>query len=378
MARTNLAKKLSLAVLSPLLVLLVLEAALYLAAFRHRPPKAPILIWNPVEDRALDNQESLFQSDPMTLWSPRPGARIPWGNAELVNPDGFRGARLPLERRPGVARIATMGDSSTFGMGVAQQDCYSAQLERLLNEQGLPVEILNAGVVGYTIRQGLERYRHHVRPYRPDVVVAAFGAVNEHHMALDLADDPKLARSQQSYGPLARKLMWARENLHVPQFLDYLALQIGGGVDGQRKRAMARQRRDLQLSQSTGQTNWQGTRRVSPGRHRELIAEFAREVEQDGARLVVLSMPREPRMETDLPVLLLYTESTERGAADAGVPLCDGRGAFRAAREQSDPPPALFVPNDAWHPNADGHGILARELAPLVRTALDEARSAPK
>lgn len=374
MARPSFAKKLFLALATPLAALVVLEAALYLAAFRHRPPKAPILIWNPVEDRALDNQESLFQSDELTLWSPRPGARIPWGDSELVNSGGFRGPDLARERRPGVARIATLGDSSTFGMGVGQADTYSAQLEALLRADGLEVEVLNAGVVGYTIRQGLERYRHHVRPYRPDVVVAAFGAVNEHHMALSLADDPKIARSQQSYGPLARALMWARVNLHVPQFLDYLALQVGGGIEGQRKRTFARQRREVELMRSAGRTDWKGTRRVTPARYRELIGELAREVEQDGARLVVLVMPRERKMETGHPVLIEYSESTIRGARDAGVPWCDGRQAFWRALEAADPPPALFVPNDAWHPNRTGHGILARELLPSVRAALEAGR----
>lgn len=371
MPRAHIAQKLALALAAPLFVLGVFESALWLAAFRYRPAEAPILIWNPVEDRALENQQGLFQSDDRTLWSPRPGATIPWGKDERVNSEGFRGPVLARERRPGVTRIATLGDSSTFGMGVAYADTYGAQLERILSADGNETEVLNAGVVGFTIRQGLERYRRDVRPYRPDVVIAAFGAVNEHHMAIGLPDDVKIARSTKEFSSTERAWYWAKANVHVFQFISYAGFTLGGGVDGQRERSKARQRREFDLSHSAGQTSWDGTRRVTTARYAELIGELAREVEKDGARLVVLVMPRESSVERNLPILLEYTDLSREAGARAGAAVCDGRAAFQAEEARGVDPKSLFVPGDAWHPNAVGHGVLARELAPLVRAAIE-------
>lgn len=369
MARAHLAKKLLLAAASPLVVLGLLEAALYLAHFRFLPPEAPIQIWNPVEDRALENQDGLFHREPDTLWSPRPGAAIPWSPGERVNPAGFRGPELPLERRPGVLRVATLGDSSTFGMGVTGEACYSAQLAAVLAEEGVAAEVLNAGVVAHTVRQGLERYRHHVRPYRPDVVVAAFGAVNEHQLAASMPDDDKVRRSQGQLARLDRAWRWALGSLHVPQFLAYLASEARGGLQGQRARFEVRVRREIEGLDTIGQIDWPGMRRVPLARYGDFLDELAREVAADGARLVVVVMPREPSCEERWPVLLSYSEATREAARRSGALLCDAHAAFRRAQEQESAPGPLFLPGDPWHPSAIGHGLLARELAPLVRAA---------
>ncbi len=372
MFRSELAKKLLLAVCSPLALLAVLEAALWVADFRHQPAEIPILIWNPVEDRALANQQGLFRSDPRTLWAPRPGANISWAKAERVNLDGFRGPEIPLERTPGVLRIATLGDSSTLGLHVSHQESYSGQLRTLLEAEGVPAEVLNAGVVGYTIAQGLERYRQDVRPYRPDVVIAAFGAVNEHHRATGPADEVKIARSKQDARGLEGLVMLAKQHSRLAQFLVYASFKARGGQEGVRKRDYAKQRREAELAKDAGRADWPGTRRVSVQRFREQLRELAVEVRKDGAKLVLVVMPRDRPIEGRIPVLVEYSKAVREVGQRLDAPICDVRQAFWQAESLAGTG-RLFVDGDVWHPNPAGHALMARELLPLVKAAAGDA-----
>lgn len=87
-----------------------------------------------------------------------------------INEDGFRGPRLPRERTAGVARIACVGDSHTFGWGVGDDETWPAVLERELGD----VEVLNAGVNGYDAEQESSFCRRVVLDWRPDLVLWQF------------------------------------------------------------------------------------------------------------------------------------------------------------------------------------------------------------
>jgi lysophospholipase L1-like esterase len=83
--------------------------------------------------------------------------------------------RHRLEPEPGVLRVATLGDSCTAHC-VSTRNTFPQLAEALLNGQGgRRVEILNAGVASYSSFQGLQRLKHAVLPYRPDVLTVFFG-----------------------------------------------------------------------------------------------------------------------------------------------------------------------------------------------------------
>jgi len=54
-------------------------------------------------------------------------------------------------------RVVVLGDSLAAGMGLAEADAFPSVAESLLREQGLEVEIVNAGVSGDTSAGGLSR-----------------------------------------------------------------------------------------------------------------------------------------------------------------------------------------------------------------------------
>jgi len=110
----------------------------------------------------------------------------PWLPAEFqhhpvwrisLNADGFRSAPIAATKRPGVVRVACIGDSWTFGMNVNQDQTYPARLEMLLRQQTprSDVEVMNFGVLGYSSFQGLELLRRRVLDLHPDVLVIGFG-----------------------------------------------------------------------------------------------------------------------------------------------------------------------------------------------------------
>ena len=95
-----------------------------------------------------------------------------------INSQGLRDYEYSLEKAPGTYRILMLGDSTTFGWGVRQEDTASKFLERKLNAH-LPagynkVEVIDAGVGNYDTVQEVTYYETRGRDFHPDLVVLVF------------------------------------------------------------------------------------------------------------------------------------------------------------------------------------------------------------
>jgi len=125
-----------------------------------------------------------IEFDPYLFWVLKPGLRdVPVsgsGNRSAVN---FRfstndlGLRSrPVRRKHGRVRILVLGDSCTFGLGVDDTQTWPAQLQALLENEsaGTGVDVINAGVFGYTSFQGLRFLVSRGLDLAPDVVIVAF------------------------------------------------------------------------------------------------------------------------------------------------------------------------------------------------------------
>jgi acyl-CoA thioesterase-1 len=80
-------------------------------------------------------------------------------------------AASPEEDRP---VVAFLGDSLTAGFGLEKDQAFPALVGERLDEAGLPVRVVNAGVSGDTSAGGLRRLEWVLRQ-RPDVLVVALG-----------------------------------------------------------------------------------------------------------------------------------------------------------------------------------------------------------
>lgn len=94
-----------------------------------------------------------------------------------INADGFRDPRIYARPKPASTfRIAILGDSFTFGIGVGDTEPYAKVLERELARRlpQLVVEVLNCGVFGYNTRQEVALLEKRVLAYQPDLVFVCF------------------------------------------------------------------------------------------------------------------------------------------------------------------------------------------------------------
>jgi len=148
----------------------------------------------------------------MATWYPQPGApgetTIGWGNRihqasevpglhyelrpgaeKTYRPKRQQGAELPIhvnrfgmrgrefERVKGDARrVAVLGDSTTFGYGVSDDESYPAVLEALLNDRDPDhsYQVLNFGVAGYGTTEEALVLEHKALPFEPDAIVVGY------------------------------------------------------------------------------------------------------------------------------------------------------------------------------------------------------------
>lgn len=319
------------------------------------PPRPPaVLVRLASDEPVLANSAHLFRFSPRFLWEPIPGAVV---GSDAINADGYRGTRYPVERSAAL-RIAALGDSSTFGLGVEEGEAWPRQLETLLRESGRTVEVVNFGCVGYTLVQGVALYQGRVRDYRPDVVVAAFGAVNEQFSSPGgLSDRRKL-------------LMLSGAALQLRNFLR--RYDLFRWLEALRYSSEERAAISAPILQEM---------RVPVADFRAALAQLKAAVEADGAQLVLVSPPRRCDGETTFPSAIVFTRELASEAPKLGLPLADVRAEFLAgagleigaafgsaaspaARAAHD---ALFV--DSVHPSPAGHALYARIVGRVLATS---------
>ncbi len=86
----------------------------------------------------------------------------------------MRGEEVEMAKLVGTYRVAVLGDSSTFGYGVALGDTFPVLLERKLDERlGGKAEVFNFGVAGYSTAQELSQLKSKVLQFKPDLIIIA-------------------------------------------------------------------------------------------------------------------------------------------------------------------------------------------------------------
>ncbi len=124
------------------------------------------VLWQPDSEIGFRNRENLSH-------------RIFGRLVSHTNAAGFRTRRDPAEgRNPGSFRVFGVGDSVMWGSRVNQEDSFLGILEPELTKvlPDLKVEVINAGVVGYSTYQERLFFESRVVPYAPDLVLVNFCA----------------------------------------------------------------------------------------------------------------------------------------------------------------------------------------------------------
>ncbi len=97
-----------------------------------------------------------------------------------TNSIGLRGRDVPRRKGPRTFRIICVGGSTTENCYVNDDETYPAQLERLLQKRcpDLRVEVLNAGLSGYSTAHTLINFQLNLVELKPDLLVV-YQAVND-------------------------------------------------------------------------------------------------------------------------------------------------------------------------------------------------------
>lgn len=143
-----------------------------------------------------DPARTMYRPDPFMQVVLRP-------KAELIDPEqtfkinrlGFRGPEFEGPKPAGTIRVICVGASTTFGHSApSDATTWPRLLEGKLREAlpGQTIQVINAGVPGYTTFHNLPNLGLRLLPLEPDVVVFYQG-VN------DLAQNAKLARDPTGY-----------------------------------------------------------------------------------------------------------------------------------------------------------------------------------
>jgi lysophospholipase L1-like esterase len=332
---------LALGAFAALLPFAILEFVLAAADFQYTPPLL-VPLWGGQNDVRMLVGEGIYRPHPYWFWELRPGALIDPASGERVSAAGTRGpdpATSPTDR----LRLAALGDSSTFGLGVDGEETFSRRLTALA-----PVEVINFGVPGYTAFQGAKLYPKRVRPLRPDIVVLAYGAVNENS-----ARDPDAAeryRVTSRTSPAAIAVSNALLRFRSYQLLRFAIAKLRDEEDAAGE---ARRRFFENLERREKGMNYK--RNVDVPAFREALRELIRAAREDGARVLLVSPPRTPRAELERPELLEYTRAIFEVGRETRAPVCDVRRGFRERRD-----PTLL--RDSVHPGGRGHRLYAELL----------------
>jgi hypothetical protein len=119
-----------------------------------------------------------------------PGASTQFGGQPLsVNRWGMRGGDIRLAKSPGTYRIAILGPSTVMGSGVADGETFPDLLEQRLNATArgpLRYEVLNLGVVSYSLLEQLAMLEDRVFQFQPDVVIVSDTATPQMRVVMHL------------------------------------------------------------------------------------------------------------------------------------------------------------------------------------------------
>lgn len=119
-----------------------------------------------------------YLPDDHLFWRMAPSQTFVIKNTQSISTNryGLRDDDFPLAKPAGEVRILSLGESGTFGEGVAANETYSQVLEKALRKRfpQTAFQVINAGVASYTSYQGMTYLRREGLKFAPDLVLVYF------------------------------------------------------------------------------------------------------------------------------------------------------------------------------------------------------------
>ena len=299
-----------------------------------------------------------------------------------TGPQGFRSQRNYSEQVPaGVRRVAVLGDSVTLGHGVRDEETFSARLEALLAGSGQPAEVINMGVSGFGTAEELIHYQNVARRFHPDVVVVAYfqnDPLNNFICGLFRVEGGRLVRQSSGFLPgvtlrdsVARipGYEWLVQHSHLVNLVRNTASLLisrryaaeaarragSGSADASAGAANGCDAGSADASAGAGDGAGAGGAETPQDELTlRLLEALAREVADDGARIVLLDIASSAEgFRTSFPRTLSLPDSARVVSATPEL------------KKSLESGQRIFYPVDG-HPTAEGHDAIAAALFPVV------------
>lgn len=111
-----------------------------------------------------------------------------------LNHDGFRDQDFSKNLSPAAIRICILGDSFTFGYGVAVEETYGECLKKILHARGYEVDVCNLGVPGTGTAFQYRLFQNFLSLH-PDIVILGMLATYADKAGNDLIDNLEFAET---------------------------------------------------------------------------------------------------------------------------------------------------------------------------------------
>ena len=301
-------------------------------------------------------------------------------------PQRFRGgAEITPEPPEGVLRIATLGDSFTFGYGAEDIHTYPAKLEEILNEKigelatFRRVEVINAGNGGTGTGEQALWFDRWVQQFNPQLVILG---VTSNDLDDDLRRGLFTLDSDNHVAPLSDAEL-SRADTKVRAFRRVANALPGYEYLAQRSQLLALVRNTV--------SHQLATRRSAPGigvptvEARERLTERSfnratailegeiswlnQRVKQSGARLTIFFLPSRESiysgasnaMKTVRDRSMAIRGALDRVSAREAIPFRDLTLDLRSAASRAGP--ELFFSGLDTHPTPQGYAVIASSIA---------------
>lgn len=322
----------------------------------------------PVADSSLENEwkwathhlalgkatlESELVHDEITGWKNRPGVRT---EQVTINSAGMRGpAEFTRGPAAGRKRVVFVGDSYTFGVGVADEETFCHVLAR----DHLPDwDVINLAVPGTGTDQQVLTLEHTGRLYHPDVVVLGYYVRDYSRNILSFRDYAKPRFVLEGAG-----LRLTHVPVPKPEelFADYVSgRRRTGYFDGSLLyhvfQSTIRQLREASLSAHS--EGWQVSER--------LVERFQRVVRESGAMPVLLIIPYRDVQEAEASKFEDLERMLEQKCTQLDLVNLNLSGPFRQSLD-SNPDRSLYRDRAlGGHLSAEGHALTAFLLSELL------------
>ena len=264
-----------------------------------------------------------------------------------VNKRGLRDREYDAQKPPNTTRILLLGDSFSFGSGVADDDAiFPERVEKDLDHRfatrGRRLELLNGGIPGSLTRDWVDLLNGVKDTFHPDVVVIVFF----------LRDGTSTGSIGGFFKPIRREIASRNEASALYRHSSLFRL-----YQDQRDRQEIATRysaaiNDAYLGRPKQTQEWHNAKGN--------ILEIKEAAEAMGAKVLLVVFPILVELDEHYPFAAVCDQVVDFGRHH-GIPTLDLRPAFMGRNG-----PDLWVSSFDQHPNAEGHAIAARSIADFV------------